>query len=93
MSGILNVFFVCPEAVSINEQFIGKRIDVAITVEGTCSFHCYMHIIYIPIKASPFGTDSDFKIFAVLPVPNAGFDFSSSKVENCFARIYETEGV
>ncbi len=71
-------FYVNSESVSLNEQSIERRMNEAIAMKGTRSFHCYIPNNSFQIKASPLsGEDSDFNVFNVLPEPNAVFDFDS----------------
>ena len=87
-------FYVNSESVSLNEQSIERRMNEAIAVKGTRSFHCYIPNNSFQIKAYPLsGEDSDFKIFNVLPEPNAVFDFDSCKVDDYVACVYESDGL
>lgn len=89
----IKCFYVSSELVSLNEQSIEKRMNEAIAVKGTRSFHYFVPINSFQIKASQLsGPDSDFKVFDVLPVPNAEFDFDSCQVDDFVACIYESDG-
>jgi hypothetical protein len=69
-------------------------MNEAIAVKGTRSFHCYIPNNSFQIKVSPLsGEDSDFKVFNVLPEPNAVFDFDSGKVDDYVGCVYESDGL
>jgi hypothetical protein len=84
----IKCFYVSSELVILNEQSIEKRMDEAIAVKGKRSFHCYTPVNSFQIKASHLsGPDSDFKVFDVLPVPIAEFNFDSCQVEDFVACV------
>lgn len=92
VSGI-KCFYVNSQSVISNEKSIEKRMNEAMAIKGTRSFHCYVPINSFQIKASSLsGGDSDFKVFNVLPEPNPVFDFDSCKVDDYVACVYETDG-
>ena len=89
----IKCFFVNSESVKLNESLIKKRMNDAIAIKGTRSFHSYVPLNSFQVKASSLSGDTDYKIFDVLPQPNPVFNFSSCKVDDYVACVYEFDGL
>lgn len=87
----IKCFYVTTDEVKENETRISERMQSAIAIRGTRSFHCYVPINLYQINASILsGDEAEFATFDVLPKPADVFNFYSCAVDDYLACIKPT---